>query len=476
MSIRTSMAWTFSEQTLQQLLQLASAVIIARLLTPDELGVFALALSASAVLTALRTFGVGNYLIRETDLDLLKIRSAFGVMLVISWSLGLLLVLGRDAIAALYERPGIADVVGLLALNFVIAPFGAPVAALLTREMRFRTLHNIGLVGTAAGTVVSISLAYAGWSYFALAWGLLTTSCLHALLSMLVLPRYALLWPSFAHWRDITRFGGLLSLSSLIGTLNAEGSRFVLGGFATPAGLAQFNRAGQVPNVFRQGIFHPIARVLTPAWSEDIRAGRSITAAVEKLVAVNTVLVWPVFLALSFVSVPFITLVFGDNWRPAGEILPLILLCQSIMAAVPQPEQILIPHGKPGRICLVRGVSAVFSLSAALATAGISLEAFAWSRVAAAGFLIGLTLLAIRDVVDLRPWQIAVRYLRSACVAAIAALPAVFFHFGGRDSMSLVELLVVIAVCAALWLLGIALTRHFVWGELQMVARKALGS
>src|SRR3546814_4930345 len=68
LTIRTSFAWAFSEQTLQQLVQLAAAVIIARLLTPEEMGIFALAYAASAVLTALRSFGVGNYLIREPDL------------------------------------------------------------------------------------------------------------------------------------------------------------------------------------------------------------------------------------------------------------------------------------------------------------------------------------------------------------------------------------------------------------------------
>jgi len=80
-SIRRSIAWTFSEQTLLQLIQLAAAVVIARLLSPDELGVFALAVSAAAVLTALRTFGVGNYLIREAELNLDKICSIWAAIL-----------------------------------------------------------------------------------------------------------------------------------------------------------------------------------------------------------------------------------------------------------------------------------------------------------------------------------------------------------------------------------------------------------
>src|SRR3546814_9695372 len=88
---------------------------------------------------------VGNYLSLEPDLDIVKVRSAFGVMLLISWALGLVLFLGRHAIADLYGRPSIAEVMSLLALSFVIAPFGEPASALLTWQMRFRSLHNIGL-------------------------------------------------------------------------------------------------------------------------------------------------------------------------------------------------------------------------------------------------------------------------------------------------------------------------------------------
>src|SRR3546814_13644308 len=86
----------------------------------------------------------------------------------------------------------------------------------------------------------------------ALAWGLLTTSTLQTLLAMLANPRYALLRPSFAHGREITRFGGLLSLTSLIGAANAEGVRFILGGFAGPANLAQFGRRSEERRVGKE--------------------------------------------------------------------------------------------------------------------------------------------------------------------------------------------------------------------------------
>ena len=465
MSIRTSVAWTFSEQFLQYGIQLTASVIIARLLTPDEMGVFALAMSASAILTSLRTFGIGNYLIREPDLTLDKVRSAFGVMLVISWSLGLALFLARDLIAGIYERPDIADVISLISLNFFIAPFGAPAFSILTREMRFQALHNIGLATSATGSFVSVALAYSGASYMALAWGLLTTSFLHAILCMVMMPWYAFPRPSFIHWREITRFGGLLSISSLVGSLNAEGIVFFLGAFINPAAVAQFNRAVQVPSLLRQGIFAPISRVLTPAWSKDVRDGRSIGPAAEKLTALNTAIVWPPFLALSLISVPFIVLVFGPNWRPAGEIFPWILLSNAVLAMLPQPEQILVPHGQAVRVFIVRSLGLVVSLGLTAYTAQIGLYAFATSRVLVSIFVSIVVLLAVKSIIEFKLGIYFKLYLRSAVIAVIASIPAAVFHFTGRESMTLPELLLIVASCAVLWLLGIAVTRHFIWQE-----------
>ena len=475
MSIRTSIAWTFSEQFLQYGMQFAASVIIARLLTPDEIGIFVLAMSASAILTSLRAFGVGSYLIREPDLDLAKIRSAFGIMLAVSWSLGLILFLSRDFVAGLYERESIAEAMSLLSLNFVISPLGAPAAAHLTREMRFKVLHNIGIASSAIGTLVSVVLAYLGLSYMALTWGLLTTTSLYALFSMLAMPQYAFVRPSFAHWRKIAEFGGLLSLATLIGKVNTEGTKFILGGFLNPAAVAQFDRAAQLPNNLRRGIFGPIGRVLLPAWSEHVRQGRSIGPAVEKLISLNTVIVWPVFLSLSFMATPFMTLVFGENWRPAGEIFPWILLAQGILSMLPQPEQILLPYGKVKRIFAVRCAGALFAVSVGAYGASLGLEAFAICRVAATSFLTVLVFFSIKPFIALQAWRLIAVYLRSGLVAVIASIPAAIFYFTEQETMTLQGLVLVVAACGLFWLGGIAITRHFVWIEGLRMAGSAMG-
>src|SRR3546814_2488760 len=75
------------------------------------------------------------------------------------------------------------------------------------------------------------------------------------------------------------------------------------------------------------------------------------------------------------------------------------------------------------------------------------LEAFAMSRVVAAAFFLAATFVALRSYIEFDLRRFGLRYLRSAGVAVLAAIPAAVFRFTEHDSMNLLELLAVIAAC-----------------------------
>src|SRR3546814_12484073 len=97
------------------------------------------------------------------------------------------------------------------------------------------------------------------------------------------------------------------------------------------------------------------------------------------------------------------------------------------------------------------------------------------TRVVAAAFFIAASFVALRTYIEIDRRRFGLRCLSSAGVGVSAAIPAAVFRFTEHDSMNLLELLIVIAACGLLWLLGIFVTRHFVWGELLIVARRAVG-
>ena len=190
LDLRRSLGWALGQQATQFALGVVGSIIIARLLTPAEVGVFALAMSVSYLLGALRGAGVGLYLVREPNLDEAKIRTAFGMMIIASWLSGLILLLLAGPMARIYGEPAMVPVMGLLSVAFFIAPFGEPALSLLTREMRFDILYRVALLSTLAGTMTSVSLAASGFSYYALACGLIASSVTSALLALIHEPRH----------------------------------------------------------------------------------------------------------------------------------------------------------------------------------------------------------------------------------------------------------------------------------------------
>lgn len=423
MSTRKSLTWSFATQGGQFILQFAASVIIARLLTPAELGVFALAMAVNALLYTVRDFGIGAYLIREEHLDADKIRTAFGLWLLLAWPAGMALFLLRAPIAAFVGAPEAADVISLLALTFFITPFGQPTYALLSREMRFDAIHHVSMFSSLAGTATSITLAYLGYSYMSLAWGILVTAAVTTAHLYFYHPDHIRMLPSLKHWRDVMHFGGYMTATSVVSTLGAEGPKFMLGNLINPAAVAIIDKASQIPNMIRQGLMQPIGRVMIPSLSRDVRENRNIDSTIEKLVLMTTSILWPLMLAIGIVATPLIVFIFGENWRHTGEILPYILIAHATSTLLPPIHQILQPHGAVERIFKFSSMMFVSNLVFAIIGALHSIEMFAMLRIIHVLIATILTYFGTRKYWN-PPFSLLARtYLKSLTVTIMTCAP-----------------------------------------------------
>ena len=86
-SVRLALLSSLAGNYISVALQLLSTVIIARLLTPTEIGIYAVAAVLAQLAAQFRDFGMAEYLIQEKDLTNEKIRAAFGVNIIISWTM-----------------------------------------------------------------------------------------------------------------------------------------------------------------------------------------------------------------------------------------------------------------------------------------------------------------------------------------------------------------------------------------------------
>ena len=91
MAIRRSLGFSALTQLINFLLSFGSVIIVSRLLTPEEIGIFSVSVSLLGFAHILRDFGVGNYLIQVKEVTRANMRAAFSVMLYSSWLIAALL-------------------------------------------------------------------------------------------------------------------------------------------------------------------------------------------------------------------------------------------------------------------------------------------------------------------------------------------------------------------------------------------------
>jgi lipopolysaccharide exporter len=94
-------------------LQLVSSVIIARLLSPAEVGIFSISAALIAIAHTMRDFGLGDYIIQEKELNEEKVAGAFTITLMIGVCLALVLLLASPFVATIYREEGLRRVLQL---------------------------------------------------------------------------------------------------------------------------------------------------------------------------------------------------------------------------------------------------------------------------------------------------------------------------------------------------------------------------
>lgn len=466
MTLRRSLFWSLSQQFGMMGLQTVNMVVIARLLTPEEIGVFVIALSLVTILQALREMGLTHYLIREPVVQDSTIRATFGMSIALCTFLALVLLLLRHPLESWIGAPGLAHVLTPIVLVILIFPVEQPAMALIRREMRFETLHHASLTAKFVGVLTSIGLALLGFSTMALVWGLMAEAVLRMVLLSYAEHRHLRLGPSIRGWRPLLGFGLWTSGASLAGQATTEGNKLLVGALVGVGPAAIFDRAARIPGMVRTGLFMPIGRVMLSSFSEDLRSGNNIGPKVEKLTHVTTGIIWPAFAVLAVLADEVILLMLGPQWTQAAVILPWLLLAQAVPALLPQPDQILVPFGHVRRLMALRLAQVTLGLSISYTTLQWGLEVFAMFRPLNGMLTIVLIWIAISPYLGVGFGKLLRGHLKSALVALAAACPVAAWKFAHIGAGSYLALLALLAVSVALGLLVVMLLRHPLGAEI----------
>jgi len=382
-----------------------------------------------------------------------------------------LLITSRHLIAGWMDAPEIATILLLISLAVLIFPVEQTASALLRREMRFDVIARVSLIARATGIATSIVLALLGLSTMALVWGLLVEVALRVSLLVRAEARHLRLGPSVRGWRPLMGFGAWITGASLAGQVTVEGNKLLVGAILGPGPVAIFDRTVRIPGMVRKGLFGPLAQVMLPSISKDLREGRAIGPKITRLTTITTGIVWPTFAIMAMLSHEIILLILGPQWALAAVILPWLLLAQSILSLLPQPEQILVPHGHVRRLMVLRVGQMIVSMSIAIVSLQWGLVAFAMARAVNTSFFLAMSWIAISPYIDVSLARLARGHAKSALLLLATAAPVALWKLAGLGDGSYLVLAALLVLSAGTGLGACFALRHPLAEELQRTAQ-----
>ena len=445
-----------------QVLAFVSIVVLARLLDPDEIGVFAIVSAISFFAIELRSFGAAQYLIRKQGVEPADIARAVGLMMLVSWSLALLLVASSSLVARFFGIDALVPLLFVVSGAFVLAPFTAVSMALLQREMAFGRIAVIKLIGAIVRTSTSIGLALAGFSYFALAFGMLFGASVEFVIAFLLRPAGTSLVPSFSGLRPLAGFGVYVSGTGLLRKAPAVMPDLVIGRVIDAAAVGLYSRGAGVVGFIERLLVQAVTPVALPHFSRVREQGPdALRRTYLDAVSMITGIAWPVFVSVALVSEEIVLALFGEKWIASAAVASWIALATALRCVNSFLPEAMLAIGGERPLLVYTAVIAGLQLIAVIVAApsGIDAVGVAMLGVSVVEVLLASLVLAPRLGIGFAMLARACAGSATVALACGAATAGIAVVLGGA-MVPMAHVLLTIGTAFVVLLGSIAMVRH----------------
>jgi PST family polysaccharide transporter len=301
--------------------QLLGMVILARLLSPSDYGVVAMAMLVTGFAGIFHNFGTKAAVIQRRELPSALLDSLFWLNVGFGLAIAILIALLAPVIAVAMREPRLTGVLWLLALAFPILSLGLVQQGLLERASRFRSVALIECCAAFAGLAAGVLAALAGWGVYSLvsqaivAWIVVTAGLWAA-------STWRPAWRcSLALIREIAGFSGNLMGFNIVNYFARHMDTVLIGRFLGATDLGYYHLAYRLMIWPLQNISDVAWRAFFPALSRLQDDKQRLRLAYVRAAAAVFLITAPLTLGLFVLREPFVLTVMGERWLKVADLL-----------------------------------------------------------------------------------------------------------------------------------------------------------
>ncbi len=324
-NIARGASWSIGLNFATRGLGLISIIILTRLITPYDLGIYAAAAIIIELVNILTEVGIYPVLIQHKNPNLLFYQTAWTVQVIRGVIIFLIVQLFAEYFIHIYtNEQAIHDAIKVITITVLLNGFSSIYLVNFEKEMDFKKLMIFQMICRIIGFIVTIIAAYILQSFWALVIGTITGNFARLILSHIYAPgphRITLKSSSellnVSRWIMVHQIGSFISLKSDV---------FLITRFLGPQTLGIYEIGYELAMAPTRDIAMPISRALFPGLSKLQESKKRFSEAFTLTLVSIIYITLPACIGMIIIADPLVTSLFPENWHDATQVVQLIVV------------------------------------------------------------------------------------------------------------------------------------------------------
>ncbi len=328
--------WSAVEKYSSLVVSLLVSMVLARLLTPDEFGIVAIATVIIQFLNMLSNMGIAPAIVQRRDLSDDDLNSIFTFSCIVGLVSSLLLFWGSWSISSIYKNDALIPLCQILSIQVFFSAANMVPNALMTKDLRFKEIARRTLILQLTTGVISILAAVWGAGVFALLISPVFTS-----IGIFVYNRHYYKVKvsscfSIKPLKKIFSYSSYQFLFQFIVFFSANIDKLLIGKYISASNLGYYQKSYQLVQQPLNSIGSVVNPVLQPVLTKYQDEKEELFRRYNKIIRLLSTICFPMGVLLFFCGSEIIRIFYGAQWDlaiPTFKIMTLTIPIQIILSS-----------------------------------------------------------------------------------------------------------------------------------------------
>lgn len=388
----SALIWSFIDKFGQQIIYLATGVVLARILFPEDYGLVGALALFTAISTTLVGSGYSRALMNKPVFSQEELDTVFYYNIAVGLFLYLLLFFCAPLISAFFGKPILTPLSRVLFLTIIFTSLSNVQEFILTKRMDLSSITKANIFSLFPASVFAMTAAILGYGV----WALVIQTLLMSFLKTIFYWKYGKWSPTRSfHYKilkNLFPFSSGVLMMNLINTVFNNIYSLLIGRIYSTGQLGIYTQGSKYQDIPTGLIYNTFRTVSTPLLSSLNEDNERLKRVLSKLIKTIALICFPVLFGMILIAKPLILALITEKWLDSVPILQILCLSGIFTTLNNVLQESILAKGKSRQLLIVEILKKGILVLLILLTINQGIVGLAWGWAASSFFTLLVSL------------------------------------------------------------------------------------